>query len=77
MRGIPTSCIQYKADQDKMTVLDLYKRLYEGEEIEFDLTNQGTKFVCKKNKDHTLSKVTEFPRTTKFIRNDEDKIFIN
>ena len=26
-RGIPTSCIQYKANQDKITVLDIYKNL--------------------------------------------------
>ena len=60
-----------------MTVLDIYKRLYEGKLFKFDLTNQGTKFVCKNNTDHTVSNVTDFTRTTKFIRNDDDKIFIN
>ena len=77
MRGIPTSCIKYEADKNDITVLDIYKRLYEGEPFEFDLTNQGTKFVCKNNKDHTISNVTDFTRTTKFIREPEDKIFIN
>ena len=55
MRGIPTSCIKYEADKNDITVLDIYKRLDEGEPFEFDLTNQGTNFVCKNNKDHTIS----------------------
>ena len=45
MRGIPTSCIKYEADKNDITVLDIYKRLYEGKLFKFDLTNQGTKFV--------------------------------
>jgi len=77
MRGVPASCIKYEASKKKITVLDIYKRLYEGELFKFDLTNQGTKFVCKNNKDHTISNVTDFTRTTKFIREPEDKIFIN
>ena len=32
-RGIPTSCIQYKADQDNITVFEIYKILYKGEVI--------------------------------------------
>ena len=35
-RGIPTSCIQFKAIQDKITVLDIYEHLYKGKVIEFD-----------------------------------------
>ena len=26
-RGIPTSCIKYKAEQDNMTGLDIYKNM--------------------------------------------------
>ena len=77
MRGIPTSCIKYEADKNNITVLDIYKRLFNGEAIQFDLTNDNSKFVCKNNKDHTVSNITDFTRKTKFIRNDEDKIFIN
>ena len=68
MRGIPTSCIDYEASK-KYCFRYIYKRLYEGEPLNFDLTNQGTTFVCKNNKDHTISNVTDFTRTTKFIRN--------
>ena len=79
MRGIPTSCIKYEADKNNITVLYIYiyKRLFNGEAIQFDLTNDDSKFVCKNNQDHTVSNVTDFPRTTKFNRGSEDNIFIN
>ena len=35
-RGIPTSCIKYKASQDKITVLGIYENMYTGEVFEFD-----------------------------------------
>ena len=76
MRRIPAACIKYYAEQ-KITALDMYNKLNEGEAITFDLTNGLTKFVCKNNKDHTISNVTTFTRTTKYIRNPENKIFIN
>ena len=41
------------------------------------LTNDLNKFVCKDNKDHTVSNVTKLTRNTKYIRNENDKIFIN
>ena len=48
MKGIPTPCIKYYAEQHNLTVLDLYKQLYDNTTIKFDLTNDGNKFVCKK-----------------------------
>ena len=62
-RGIPTSCIEYKASQDNMTVLDIYQNLYTGEVVEFDLINDLTKFVCTNSRDHTVSNVSKFTRT--------------
>ena len=61
----------------KITVLGIYHNLCEGEAITFDLTNYLTKFVCNNNKDHTVSNVTTFTRTTNYIRNPEYKLFIN
>ena len=55
MRGVPAACIKYYAEQ---------KKLYEGEAVTFDLTQDLTKFVCNNNKDHTVSNVTQFTRTT-------------
>ena len=77
MKGIPTPCIKYYAKQNNTTVLDVYKRLYNNKEIKFDLTNNGNKFVCRNDKDHTVSNVSEFTRTAKFIRNNKDKIYIH
>ena len=45
--------------------------------LDLDLTNDNSKFVCKNNKDHTISNVTDFTRTTKIIRNDDDNILTN
>ena len=80
MKGIPTPCIKYYAKQNNMSVLDLYKKLYKGEVIEFDLTNDDNKFVCSTNKDHTVSNLRKgasgSTRKTKCIRNENDKIYI-
>ena len=77
MRGIPTPCITYYAKQNNITALDVYKKLYDGDAIKFDLTNDGNKFVCRNNKDSTVSNVSDFTRTAKFIRNKNEKIYIN
>ena len=76
MRGVPTSCIKYKAGQGNITVLGIHTNLYKGAVIEFDLNNDLTKFVCKGNRDHAVSKVTDFTRTTRYIRDGKYTIFI-
>ena len=53
------------------------KNTYKGKVVEFDLINNLTKFACKNNKDHTISNVTRLFRKTKFVRDPEDKLFIN
>ena len=45
LKGIPTSCIQYYAEQHNISVLDLYKKLYNNEATKLDLTNDCNKFV--------------------------------
>ena len=68
MRGIPTPCITYYAKQNNITALDVYKKLYNNEEIIFDLTNDGNKFVCRTIREYTVSNVSEITRTAKFIQ---------
>ena len=68
MKGIPTACTKYFAEQHKLTVLDLYKQLHDHKTIMLDLTNDGNKFVCRNNKDHTVSNVSDFTRTCQYIR---------
>ena len=74
---IPTSCIQYDAEQHNITVLDIYKKLKNNEITKLDLTSDGNKFVCRNNKDHTISNVTDFARRYQYIRDESDKFFIN
>ena len=77
MKGIPTPCIKYYAEQHNITVLDTYKKLYNDEVIKFDLTNAGNKFVRRNNKDYTVPNVTNFTRRCQYIRDESDKFFIN
>ena len=77
MKGIPTPCIKYFAEQHNMSVLDLFKQLYDNRTIKFDLINGGNKFVCRNNKDHTKSNVSDFTRKCHNIRYEIDKFFIN
>ena len=77
MKGIPAPCIKYYAEQHNMSALDLFKQLYDNKTIKFDLTNDGNKFVCRNNKDHTISNVSDFIRKCQYIRDESDKFFIN
>ena len=77
MKGIPTSCIQYYAEQHNISVLAIYKKLYNNAAIKFDLTNGGNKFVCRNNKDHTIPNASDFIRKCQYIRDESDKFYIN
>ena len=48
MKGIPTSCIKYYAEQHDTTVFAMYTKLFNTKTIKFDLTNGGNTFVCRK-----------------------------
>ena len=77
MKGIPTPCIKYYAEQHNMSVLDLFKQLCDTKTIKFDLANDGNKFVCRNNKGHTISNVSDFTRKCQYIRDESGKFFIN
>ena len=78
MKGIPTPCIKYYAEQNNISVLVVYKQIYNNEYITFDLTNDGKKFACRNNKDYTISIVSDFTRKCQYINDNEDKyILIN
>ena len=59
-----------------ITVLDVYKQTFNNNYIKFDLSNDCNKFVCRNNKDHTVSNVTYFTRKCQYIRDERDKFFI-
>ena len=77
MKSIPTPCIKYYAQKKGITVLDLYKKLFKNNNIKFDLTNDNTKFVCRNNKDYTISNVSYFTRKCQYIRDESDKLSTN
>ena len=74
MKGIPTPCTNYYAEQHNLTVLDVYTKLFNNKATKCDLTN--TKFVCRNNKDYTISNVSDFTRKCQYIRDGSDKFFI-
>ena len=57
MRGMPTPCIKYYAEQHHMRVLKLYEYLFNNNAVTFDSTNDGNKYVCSNNLDHTVSNI--------------------
>ena len=77
MTGIPTPCIKCYADQNDISVLDVYKQLDDNNTMMFDLTNDGNQFVCRNNKDYTVSNVSYFTKTCQYIRDDHDKLVIH
>ena len=76
MKGIPTPCSKYYATQNNISVLGVYKQLYDNKSIKFDLTNDGNKCVCRNDKDYTVSNVSDFTRKCQYIRDERDTIFI-
>ena len=81
MKGFPTSCIEYYAKINKISVLHVYKKLYNNEPIEIDLTNDKNKGVFRNNKDHTVTTLHKSDKGTtrncKFVRNENEKMYSN
>ena len=63
--------------KNKISVLYIYKQLYNNKSFIFDLTNEGNKCVCKNDRGHTVPNILHVIRTCKYIRNLEDKIYTN
>jgi hypothetical protein len=67
MKGIPEKVIYYTSDLlGYDNVLEMYKDLYRGEEIEFDLTMSGKRACFKQNKKMTVETLSLFSRKLKF-----------
>ena len=56
-------------------MLYIYKHLYTGEVIWFDLSNQGTTHICTNNKDHTVSHADKSTLGITIVRNGHDNTF--
>jgi hypothetical protein len=67
MKGIPEKVIYHTADTILgCGVLELYERLYNGEEISFDLTMAGKRACFQQNKNMTINTKSIFTRKLKF-----------
>ena len=63
MKSVPTSCIKYTSKENKLEPMDLYKKLYDGEQIYFDLIEGGDKCGFKNEKDFSVRSYQ--PKVTK------------
>ena len=77
MKGIPTPCIKYHAEQHNITALDVCTKLHNNKTIKFGITNDNTNLVCRNNKDYTISNVSDFTRKCQYIRYESDTFLIN
>jgi hypothetical protein len=68
MKGISESTILFKCKKLEITPIQLYKKLYNGESIPFDLTEDGDKVIFSKQKDMSIKtcKKGEFTRNLSF-----------
>lgn len=64
MKSIPSGCILSTAEDAKITPYDIYMNLYNGDEYEFNLSNNGLKL--EKGRDFTVKRITDFTRTICF-----------
>ena len=49
MKGIPTDSVVLRAEELEITPFELYNRLYNSEEVKFDITKGRVKFVFNSN----------------------------
>jgi hypothetical protein len=64
-KGLTKECILYRTKEMNITVIELYERLFDGEEIEFDLCcNDSVKF--EKDGFSYITK-SEFKRKVSFM----------
>jgi hypothetical protein len=66
MKGIPQNVISYYCKQNNITILQLYKKLYAGDSVEFDLTNNGSKYTIKYKNNYDIVVLDKFNRRVKF-----------
>lgn len=69
LKGVSSDSINHEANKRQVSELDLYELLYQGKEIEFDLTCDNTKKCFKFHKDFSVTTQTDFKRKIKFSNN--------
>ena len=59
MKSVPTSCIEYESKEQELQPINLYEDLFNGEKINFDLTEGGNNCGFKYEKDLTVRSYEE------------------
>ena len=59
MKSVPTSCIKFTAQENELQPMDLYKQLFNGAKIHFDLTEGGANCGFKYERDLTVRSYEE------------------
>ena len=59
LKSVPTSCIEYTSKEQELKPIDLYKDLFNGKKINFDLTEGGNNCGFKYEKDLTVRSYEE------------------
>ena len=68
MKGVDLKCIKLMSERRfKNDIMNLYKQLFEGHSIKFDLTETKARF--KMNKDRTVNNINNFSRRVSFKGN--------
>jgi len=66
MKGIPNNSILYYCEKNDITPIKLYKKLYDGEQVTFDLTCGKTKSLLRYNNNMTYETLDIFSRRVQF-----------
>ena len=66
LKGVSDKAIKYYCLMNKITPYELYKKLYDGEKIKFDLVCGGNACSFEYNKDYTISSNSAFVREVSF-----------
>jgi hypothetical protein len=67
LKGIPDGCLQYTWKQlGYANPFEMFKAMYDGKAIEFDLTQNKKKVNFKVNKDYSVKTLDEFKRVVSF-----------
>ena len=66
MKGVPNSTIKYTAAKHNISVLQLYRNMYRGQEYTFDLLEGGNRCNFKFGNDGSITSMDSFHRTLVF-----------
>jgi len=66
MKGVSLDAIKHYSGVNEKTLMEVYKDLYDGEELEFDLCCGGKKAMFEFNPDMSILSLPSFPRKIKF-----------